>query len=282
MMVSVVSGMPQMTMKDDRATEVAEDAMRAESGAGRFTKNLYPKHLVTPIKTIQASLLADIKRIGMSTGVRAQFIVPSSLVPRAVECEQNRIRELAPAITAFKINWQQVLHTAAQQQGEMFDPSIYPDVSELDEKITLRLHFMPAPDIGQLGLIELAETIKQRAEVEQSNILAENARRLASDLSGAVGKLVDKLRRRIDLDESESKSRNGPRFHDSLMENLEQLVDTIPELNFTNDPRINDIVEQCRAKLRVPMEVLKSGTVTTKKRVLADAEYILSQMSGMY
>lgn len=279
-MVSVISSMPQMTKTDKDATHAAEDAMNARSGVGRYTKELYPKSLVQPIRTVITSLQNDIKTIGMIYS-RNKIIVPTSLSQKALDYERRRVQELAPLKTAFKINWQQVLHAAQQEQGDMFDASVYPDVSDIDKEISLRLEFGVAPDVGMFGLMELSETIKQRAEVDVTNALQSNVLRFVSELAGVVESMATKLRGRLELDIAGEKSRNAPRFHDSLMENLEHLVDVIPQVNFTNDIRLVTLAQDCRAKLRVPLDVLKSGSIETRQRILQDADDILAAMKGM-
>jgi hypothetical protein len=203
------------------------------------------------------------------------------LAQKALEFEAKRQRELSPLVTNFVINWQQVLHAAQSQQGYMFDASVYPDVSKLKEQIKLRLEFQPAPNAGNFALLNIAETIRVRTETDITNALQANVSRFIGELAKQIELMATKLRGRLELDIAGEKSRNAPRFHDTLMENLEHLIDVIPQVNFTADPRVDDIVRECRTKLRVPLDVLKSGSIEVRQNVLKDADDILAAMKGM-
>lgn len=282
-LVGVQGGKPQMTKKDKDATQIAEEGMSAHD-SGNFVKRLWPKHLMQPIITAELNYRNTVRSFGMPYA-RGWVLVPNSLRLRLDEALIQPGKAYQLAVDALFMNYSNVLAVARQQLGAMYDDSIYPDASELKSQFSLSVVYMPAPNTASLAFDEYGKTLQQRLEVYQGNMLRDSTREVIGKLAETITNLSDKLRRKIEQETSSDSAANkraGPRFHDSLTENLQHLLDVIPELNFTNDPNINSIVTEARLKLNVSNEVLKNGSLSVKETILNDAEALLKKMQGMY
>jgi hypothetical protein len=264
--------MPQMTAKDATATHIAEEAMNAEN-IGRYTKDLYPKALTAPIKNYIQALRLLVGKYGVPYG-RNQWIVPNSMRLDLFNAAQQTQKQFSLAVDAFIINFGQVLYAAQQKQGDMFDKTLYPDASALRDEFELRLSFAPMPVYSSLAIDELGATFEQQMIAQHEEALAASVKDIAARIAKTIGAISTKLRQRLD----EGKQ---TRFHDNIAAELEHIINVIPELNFTNDTRIADIVADCKATLNVPIEVLKDGTDGTKRQILTDADNILARMKAM-
>jgi hypothetical protein len=264
--------MPQMTAKDATATHIAEEAMNAEN-IGRYTKDLYPKALTAPIKNYIQALRLLVGKYGVPYG-RNQWIVPNSMRLDLFNAAQQTQKQFSLAVDAFIINFGQVLYAAQQKQGDMFDKTLYPDASALRDEFELRLSFAPMPVYSSLAIDELGATFEQQMIAQHEEALAASVKDIAARIAKTIGAISTKLRQRLD----EGKQ---TRFHDNIAAELEHIINVIPELNFTNDTRIADIVADCKARLNVPIEVLKDGTDGTKRQILTDADNILARMKAM-
>jgi hypothetical protein len=68
------------------------------------------------------------------------------------------------------------------------------------------------------------------------------------------------------------------RIYDSLMDNLDHLLDVLPELNFANDKELNQLLEQCRESISVHPESLRTDP-DIKSGVAERAKAIMEQMA---
>jgi hypothetical protein len=274
-LVSVEAKRPQMTKTDRKATRAAEDAMNAEAGTGAYHKALYPKPLVQPIHTAELHVRNYVQAYA-STLARNLYLLPNSFRQRVYEGGYHLIdTEYKMAVDAFLINYGQVLHAAQQQQGDMFDASVYPDVSEVRAQFRMDLRFLPFAPARNLAADEFGAMLAQRCEVDIKNALRDNLQDILGQMTKVVGSIASKLHTKLNEDGKQA------RFHDSLMENLDHLIEVVPALNFTNDPRIDHLIDEMKRKLRVPTEVLKSGARGVQERILQDANDILSKMQGL-
>ena len=271
-LVSVNSSMPQMTAKDAAATHIAEEAMNAEN-IGRYTKDLYPKALTAPIKNYIQALRLLVGKYGVPYG-RNQWIVPNSMRLDLFNAAQQTQKQFNLAVDAFIINFGQVLYAAQQKQGDMFDKSLYPDASALRGEFELRLSFAPMPVYASLAIDELGATFEQQMLAQHDEALAASVKDIAARIAKTISSISTKLHERLDHGKQ-------TRFHDNIASELEHIINVIPELNFTNDTRIAEIVAQCKSTLNVPIEVLKDGTDGTKRQILTDADNILARMKAM-
>lgn len=70
-------------------------------------------------------------------------------------------------------------------------------------------------------------------------------------------------------------------FRDTLITNLEDLVDLIPKMNISNDPAINQIAADAKAKLcKWDAQTLRDNEVT-RKEVSDEADKLVKNMAGL-
>ena len=137
LLVSLTVNKPQMTQKDDKATRDAERANNAH-GAGQFRKDLYPKHLVQPILTVESSARAYIERTTYMWS-RGEYLLPTAKFMEFTERIGKFQLEFDQCVTAFLNNWSNVLTQAQATQGALFDPNAYPDMSDLKAQFRFRI-----------------------------------------------------------------------------------------------------------------------------------------------
>jgi hypothetical protein len=275
-LVSVNTHKPQMTKQSRKGTKAAEDALNAKK-AGKYTMNLYPDTLIQPIRQAEENLRRLVRAYSIPLN-RNEYLVPKQFRQTLYDLAEPIFTTHKLAVEAATINYAAVLHAAAEQQGGMHDEATYPDATDFKAEFELYLTWKPGYAVHALAVDEIGETLAQQLEVQQANALMDGTRKLIGEMAKLIGTMADKLRRKLDEELREGKK--SPRFHDSLMENLNHLVDVLPELNFTNDPRVTQIVNEVRDRLSIPIEVLKNGTPTIQERVLSDCDDILKKMKA--
>lgn len=250
-LVSISFSKPKMTQLDKKATHDAEVANNAH-GALKTVKLLYPESLIKPIVAKEAEIRGYVRSKTVPWGDTGMGLL-----------DTRRYFEFATQINVFKIehrqmvtvfaqNYSNVLAAAAQQQGDLFDASVYPDASEVVEQFTMKLNFMPVGDISG-GLFDEVEAELKDALTEQ---VAETTKALVSDvISDPFKRIIESV-----LNIYDKTVREDGVIRDSLMGNLEELVESMPALNVLDIPQLNRLTDMCKKRVLAPAEALRGGS----------------------
>ena len=231
LLVSLTVNKPQMTQKDEKATRDAERANNAH-GAGQFRKDLYPKHLVQPITYVESAARAYIESVTYMWS-RGEYLLPTAKFMEFTERIGKFQLEFDQCVTAFLNNWSNVLQQAQSQQGALFDPNAYPDLSDLKQQFRFRVMYRPVTDAHDFRVsLQDDEMDALRAEVEQAtresmnSVLKEPLQRLrevVAKLNEVTGKadrtVTDKKTGRVDV--------RAPIFRDSVVENITEEINLL-------------------------------------------------------
>lgn len=228
LLVSLSVNKPQMTQKDDKATRDAEVANNAH-GAGQFRKDLYPKHLVQPILTVESAARAYIERTTYMWS-RGEYLLPTARFMEFTERMGKFQLEFDQCVTAFLNNWSNVLQQAQSQQGALFDPNAYPDLSDLKSDFRFRVHYRPVTDAHDFRVsLQEDELSTLRSEVEQATresmeaVLKEPLQRLREVVS-KLNEVTGKTDRVVVNKKTGATEVRPPIFRDSVCENIAEEI----------------------------------------------------------
>ena len=167
LLVSLTVNKPQMTQKDMKATSDAEIANNAQ-GAGQYRKDLYPKALIQPILTVESSARAYMETTTYMWS-RGEYLLPTARFMTFADRMAKYELEFNQSVTAFLNNWANVMDRAKDAQGNLFDPSAYPDLSDLRNDFRFRVVYRPVVDAGDFRVsMQEEELSRLRAQVEQA------------------------------------------------------------------------------------------------------------------
>ena len=224
LLVSLTVNKPQMTQKDDKATTDAERANNAH-GAGQYRKDLYPKHLVQPILTVEAAARSYIESTTYMWN-RGQYLLPTTRFMAFADRMSKFELEFNQTVTAFLNNWANVMTQAQQSQGALFDPNAYPDLTKLKEAFRFRVIYTPVTDAGDFR-VQLQEDeltlLRQQTEAAVQESMTAILREPLARLREALSKLHEVAGR---ADRTVLNKRTGveevrpPIFRDSVCENV--------------------------------------------------------------
>ena len=228
LLVSLSVNKPQMTQKDDKATRDAEVANNAH-GAGQFRKDLYPKHLVQPILTVESAARAYIERTTYMWS-RGEYLLPTARFMEFTERMGKFQLEFDQCVTAFLNNWSNVLQQAQSQQGALFDPNAYPDLSDLKSDFRFRVHYRPVTDAHDFRVsLQEDELSTLRSEVEHATresmeaVLKEPLQRLREVVS-KLNEVTGKTDRVVVNKKTGATEVRPPIFRDSVCENIAEEI----------------------------------------------------------
>lgn len=240
LIVSLSIHKPQMTQKDHKATIDAEHANNAH-GAGQYRKDLYPKHLIQPILTIESSARAYMETTTYPWN-RGEYLLPTSRFMDFADRMGKYELEFNQAVTAFMNNWANVMDSAKLSQGALFDPQAYPDLSHLRAQFRFRVAYRPVTDAAdfrvQMEADEIAR-LKEQAQAAMRESVDALMKEPLTRLREVVSRLVDvsgRQDRRAINKRTGAEELRPPIFRDSVCDNildeirlLEDFADMMPD-----------------------------------------------------
>ncbi len=180
-----------------------------------------------------------------------------------VEKHDEAVKKFIPAYPTM-------VKEAKDNLKSMFSDADYPHPDEIARKFSIKVHFSPIPSgkdfrvsMSQEELVELQ--VAQDARTKEA--VQEATRSLWERLHGVVNHMVERL------------SKDG-KFHDSLVENITELINLLPKLNITGDEKLEEMRREIETKLtKYDPEILRKSQ-KAKKDTLKEAESILDKMKG--
>lgn len=270
LLVSVTFTKPPMTKLDRKATHDAESANNAY-GAIKAQKMLYPKHLIDPIVSKENEVRNYLKSKTVEWGTTGLYLLDSSLFMEVADKLSTYQLERQQLVTVFANNWSNVMSQAQSQQGALFDPSVYPDVSNVVQQFTTTINYLPVGDISH-GLFDTVEAEIQQAIAQKVEETTRNLVRTA--LQQPLERLID-----IVMNIHDKTSRDDSRLSESVYESLTALLDLMPALNVLDNPQLNQLAQTCRDKLTTTsIDALRDKKSESRARVARETKEILSSV----
>lgn len=144
------------------------------------------------------------------------------------------------AVSDFVDAYEELREESKKRLGNMFSLSDYPSKSTIQYKFGFQFDIEPVPYSGDFRVDldkQSMERIKTDVDKEVTNRVQAANNDLYQRLLTVVGRFVETL------------SQPDKRFTDTLVTNAADLVDLIPRLNITQDPKIEKFREEISRKL---------------------------------
>ena len=162
----------------------------------------------------------------------------------------------------------------SSDDGGLFSEWDYPPVDDFVSKFKMEHYVRPVPDADNLDLrVAVGEEEANRIKVDIQKSIEkqfEESRKVLCD------RIVDTLKHM-----SSVLSKDKPVIHETLMDKMCDLIDILPELNFSEDQELDDIRCQMKGELIEDVQTLRDDEVT-RQDVLDSTNDILNRMEKIY
>lgn len=259
--------------KDKRVSQRVDEEFNTAGGAGNYNKRLLDKSVLKPTQKIANKIRQEHARLTMPWCYDGVSLLPSKLYFEYTELMRN----LTDLFYANRDNLvqQYPIHKANQAKllGALFNPGDYPDRDELANSFSVSYKFFPVPQSDHFIVdLEAAEANKIKTALQQE--LVDTQAAALKSLYERVQTLVEHVHDRL------SDPQNI--FRDSLIKNVDQLVNVLPGLNMFNDPVLNRVCHELKNRVLIAdAEDLRTDAATRK--AVADSAYdIVALLKGEY
>lgn len=141
--------------------------------------------------------------------------------------------------------WDQRVAQAMQNLGSLADPGDYPASTEVAALFAVSVDLKPIPAIGDFSRLnipaELSDALaarhEQAAAVQVANAMNDMRDRFIEELT------------RIEKQMSKVATGEKTRLYDTLITNMQVLVDMAGHMNLTSNPKLDELVERIKLKV---------------------------------
>jgi hypothetical protein len=240
------------TRIDKKATHDAQEANEASTDSGRFNKLLLPKDVLAPWTTAKGKVRAELYKLTLPwaddgfrvLSVDAFFDLQANVDNRRAEA-MAVVKDIADHLDDHKVRAKEML-------GKMYDEALYPSPEELVRRYSITLTILPMPagkdfrcDLDDATVKELQDAIDKRVT---DSLDAAN-----KDIFARVYEVTDHMATMLD----KFTAGEATRFHGTLVSNVQKLAETLPMLNVTKDPRVQQLCDDMVRLTHHKVDVLK-------------------------
>lgn len=157
--------------------------------------------------------------------------------------------EFDAAVDAFIDAYPQAVARASLHLNSLFNKQDYPDVEEVRRRFASRMQVFPMPNEQDFRILEgvPAEEV-ERLQAEAVVGMHEQVTYALKDLWQRMHKVAAAMSERLAIPHGAP----GGKFHDTLVDNIADLLKRVPALNLTGDPEIDRISDEMRGLLCQP------------------------------
>jgi hypothetical protein len=163
-------------------------------------------------------------------------------------------REYDRSVLALAAVWDQRVQEAQHNLGALADPGDYPTASQLPSMFSMSVDLKPIPAVSDFSRLNIPAEL---AQALQARSAASEAVYMANAMNDLRDRFVEELTR---MHKQLSKHGAGEktRLYDSLVTNLQTLVDMAEHMNLTGNAKLDELVEKIKySLLGRPVEAYK-------------------------
>lgn len=181
---------------------------------------------------------------------------------------QGLKKEYDRAVLELVNVWDVRVQEAMHNLGALADKSDYPDATELASMFSVSVDLKPIPAVADFSRLNvpaaLAIALSQRhefaAQTQVANAMADLRQRFIDELT------------RIDKQMSKVANSEKTRLYDTLITNMQTLVEMAKNMNLTGNPALDELVQKIEARVvSRPVEAYKDN-VALASQLAADAK----------
>ena len=152
------------------------------------------------------------------------------------------------------------------------DPKYYPRPEDMRNQFNITVSYSPLP------LSPESLTLKFLGRDEFDRLRAQIAGAWEKQEAAAMGDLYKRLAQTV-AHMATTLANPDKVFRDSMVDNLTELADLIPALNFKNDPELAELAEIARGKLVIDPVILRQDLIV-RGQIAGEAGALLAKITG--
>ena len=232
--------------KDKRASEELCDTKGASKKAAAVHKRLFGE--CDELDAIQKCVSAARRTHEFMTvpwGNLGQRMLTTMQRPKYIEEMTGFQNEFHKLVEEFGQAHPTILQNVYQELGALYDPNDYEDWSTLRNRFRFTLRHWPTPDTGDIRT-DLPKQALEEMKADMEAAIQENLVAANNKLWQRLSKVCKNMSARLEPTTDGKKQR----FNETLVSNVEDMVELMRTLNVTNDPQMTQTANRIEDVLR--------------------------------
>lgn len=257
--------------KDRKATNTVNEEY-GSTNSGNFLKFLFDPQSLKPISKVATQMRTFHRKNTLNYDDNGDRFLPNKNYFKYLEGYNQLVDEFEFEVRAFISKYEDNIQSSKDRLAGIFNPGDYPTKTELEEKFGVVMAMKPVQSDSAVAELKMGGVPKAEVEkVKRQMIEAqkERAKKPTEDMLSRAKDVLEKLIFRM--------AEAEPKFRKSIIGNVEDLINTLPVLNFNNDPSIDKLINDMRGLL-VDHEALK-GSPELRLNTMRKAESIIKSIS---
>jgi hypothetical protein len=290
MLVELNIGQWTARKKDTKASRKVEEEQEAKHGVANVTKQLLAKEGIGKVtqafQNVRWFFYAHTRPWSKGTA-----ILKNSVYDEFIKGFNEVKLRAEEAIEEFLPLYPKLYERARKDLGKMWKEEDYPPIEKIAKKFYIQLRFLPVPKSNYFEVEGLSgknvDEIKQNIEQGIKQGIEETTKKTYEELGVFVGRMVEALDNfGKPVKGKGKKTKKGKTrtqtFRDSLVENIQNMVDNLKTLNITDDPDLYKIGKEIEDKLcQVDGKELRNNP-KIRKNIKDKADQVLKKLEGYY
>jgi len=220
------------------------------TNAGRYNKILINEDELKDCQSIASGARAYLYTQTLPWGDNGDRVLPATNYLKFVEEFRPFKEKFEVAYQGFLQKYLKVKEDARIRLNGMFKEGDYPTTAALRQKFKLAITIMPISEPTDFRVqLDQEEVANLRCQIQ--NEINDRIESTTRDIWERIKKVVDHMADKL--------SSQDAIFRDSLVNNIRELIDVIPRLNFTQNEDINEVLRQMKT-LAVDPDTLRTNS----------------------
>jgi len=258
---------------DKAISEEVLESHSAKEDSGRFSKRLIDKEHLKNISSICNEARKVFKEKTLAWSDRKARLLPSKLFSELSEKMANLQVDHKEHVDKFLEGYEGFIEESRYALNGMFNEKDYPSLDKLKGKFAFSYGFEPLADPNDFRCAidgELKRKIQEDIRIKTEEKYEKAMKLLCEKLYAVIAKFNEKL------------SEKGAKFKNSLVDNIADLINIMPEMNLMNDPKLTEIAAKIQQDICIfDPEELRHDEQSREKAV-ANSKEVMDTLSNIY
>lgn len=200
-----------------------------------------------------------------------QFIIRVEKYQEAVNVVDEFKTAFWRGVETFVNNWEEIKEKQKLRLNDAWRESDYP--TNIRVKFGCQILFQPMPDASAL------RNYTGIPADDVDRLIEENENALHGKYKNGIKAVYEKAHE-LASKYAEKLADEGARFKDSLVNNIQELIDLLPSLNITNDPDLVELGNKLTDLIEVP--TILRYDLNKRKEAAEKAERVMKDLEGYF
>ena len=285
-LIKVTVHQTDFTKIDKKATREVAIANESDVKMGKYTKNLLPKEDLIALNSALNGIFPFVCKHTLPWLDGGWRLLPITKYLEVQDELRKRNCEIEELKEELEKRYESLKLKAEEKLGKLYRIEDYIPVEKIQSKFGIDIFYNPVPKSGDIRVEMDEEELEKLKKSTDEN--AKRCYELAmKDIRDRMMECLQRLSERMKVEVTTKYTKKGlkevqPRLFSSLIENIRELMQIIPDLNIENDSEIETLRQKIEEEFAdLSIEVLREDK-DLRKEVAKKADSLLKNLEGLY